>query len=402
MRRPGIVLLALTLNLAITAPAFARPAWKQKIDRAIGGRSMGVSVHYEGKAIYEHASKARRVPASNEKLLLSMGLYATLTPEYRIPTSVYGPAPADGVIRGKVWLSGRGDPTITAGGRFGRSLPFRATGLTNLARQLKNAGVRKIKGRVMGDTGFFGRDWYAPGWKSSFPAEEVPLPSALTFEGNTHKGAHITNPEWRAARALTQKLKARGIKVAKGARAANMPVGQAALATTFSRPLHVLVQFMNRKSSNFFAEVFGKLLGVMRNGAPGTIAKGADAIENWWASKWGVALSANDGSGLSYDNRVSPRGITRLLDVADDHAWGAQLRKDLPTGGQGTLEDRLHGIPVRAKTGTLDGVSALSGWVWLRREKAWATFSMLSSGMPKYSAAVIEDRIVNVLHRAAN
>lgn len=362
---------------------------------------MGVSVHYDGKAIYEHGSKARRIPASNEKLLLSMGLYATLTPEYRIPTALFGPAPADGVIRGKLWLSGRGDPAVTSGGRFGRSLPFRPTRLAKLARMLKKSGVRKIKGRVMGDTGFFGRDWYAPGWKSNFPAEEVPLPSALTFEGNSYKGTHITNPEWRAARALTQRLEAKGIRVTKGARAANMPVGQAALATTFSRPLHVLVRFMNRKSSNFFAEVLGKLLGVMRNGAPGTIAKGADAIENWWAQKWGVALTARDGSGLSYDNRVSPRGITRLLDVADNHAWGAQLRRDMPTGGQGTLEDRLHGLPIRAKTGTLDGVSALSGWIWLREEKAWATFSILSSGMPKYTAAAIEDRIVNVLHRAA-
>ena len=362
---------------------------------------MGVSVHYRGRAIYEHGSKARRTPASNEKLLLSMGLYATLTPDYRIPTAVYGPAPVDGVVRGKLWLSGHGDPTITAGGGYGKSLPFKATGLGRLARLVKKAGVRKIKGRVMGDTGFFGRDWFAPGWKSSFPAEEVPLPSALTFEGNTHKGTHITNPEWRAARAFTRRLQAKGIKVSKGARAANMPDGQAALATVFSRPLHVLVQFMDRKSSNFFAEVFGKLLGVMRNGAPGTIAKGADAIEGWWASKWGVAMSAYDASGLSYANRVSPRGITRLLDVADDHSWGAQLRKDLPTGGQGTLEDRLHGIPVRAKTGTLDGVSALSGWVWLRRTKEWATFSILSSGLPKYTAAAIEDRIVSVLHRAA-
>jgi D-alanyl-D-alanine carboxypeptidase len=73
----------------------------------------------------------------------------------------------------------------------------------------------------------------------------------------------------------------------------------------------------------------------------------------------------------------------------------------MPTGGQGTLEDRLHGIPVRAKTGTLSNISALSGWVWLRQEKAWATFSILSGGMPKYTAAAIEDRIVRVVHRAA-
>jgi D-alanyl-D-alanine carboxypeptidase/D-alanyl-D-alanine-endopeptidase (penicillin-binding protein 4) len=179
-----------------------------------------------------------------------------------------------------------------------------------------------------------------------------------------------------------------------------MPVGKTVLATTFSRPLHKLVRYMDRQSSNFFAEVLGKLLGVMRAGAPGTIEKGANAIESW-AQKWGVALTTNDGSGLSYYNRVSPRAVTKLLEVTDEHAWGPRLRKDLPTGNEGTLEDRLQGVPVRAKTGTLENISALSGWVWMKHQKAWAEFSILSSGMPKYSAAGIEDRIVRILNRAA-
>ena len=401
MRRAGVVLLATLICTAIVPRAYARAGWKTKIDKAVGGHSIGVSVRYAGKSIYEHGSKTRRVPASNEKLLLSMTLYATLTPDYRIPTSILGPAPENGVVDGKVWLSGRGDPSITSGGRFGKELPFRPTRLAKLARLLKQAGVRRIKGHIVGDTGFFSHDWFAPGWKSEFPAEEVALPSALTFEGNTHKGTHISNPEWRAARAFTQRLRAVGIAVTKGARAGNMPVGKPILATTFSRPLHTLVRYMDRQSSNFFAEVFGKLVGVIRKGAPGTIAKGAGVIQSWWARRWGVALTANDSSGLSYDNRVSPRGITRLLEVADDHAWGPQLRKDLPTGNEGTLEDRLQGVPVRAKTGTLENVSALSGWVWLRHERKWAEFSILSNGMPKYQAAGIEDRIVRIINRAA-
>ena len=362
---------------------------------------MGVSVRYAGKTIYEHGAKVHRVPASNEKLLLSMALYATLTPEYRIPTSVLGAAPVNGVVKGKLWLSGRGDPSITSGGRFGKDLPFHPTRLAKLARLVKKAGVEKIRGHVVGDTGFFSHDWFAPGWKSDFPSQEVALPSALTFEGNTHNGRHISNPEWRAARAFTKRLESIGVKVVKGPRAANMPVGKPVLTTIFSRPIHKLVRYMDRQSSNFFAEVFGKLLGVMKHGAPGTIAKGASVIENWWAHKWGVALTANDASGLSYDDRVSPRGITRLLEVADEHVWGAQLRKDLPTGNQGTLEDRLQGVPVRAKTGTLENVSALSGWVWLKGPGAWAQFSILSNGMPKYAAAGIEDRIVRILNRAA-
>jgi D-alanyl-D-alanine carboxypeptidase len=89
--------------------------------------------------------------------------------------------------------------------------------------------------------------------------------------------------------------------------------------------------------------------------------------------------------------------MLKLLWVADAAAWGPVLRDALATGGQGTLEDRLHGVRVRAKTGTLDGVSALSGWVWLEKEGTWTEFSILSRGMPKWVASSIEDAIVRVL-----
>ena len=52
---------------------------------------------------------------------------------------------------------------------------------------------------------------------------------------------------------------------------------------------------------------------------------------------------------------------------------------------------------MRAKTGTLTDISALSGWVWLSREQAWAEFSILSSGMSKARSVVIEDAIVQVV-----
>jgi D-alanyl-D-alanine carboxypeptidase len=61
------------------------------------------------------------------------------------------------------------------------------------------------------------------------------------------------------------------------------------------------------------------------------------------------------------------------------------------------LEDRLGGVRVRAKTGTLIGVSALSGYVWLERRATWAEFSILSTGMSKSAAVRIEDAVVRIL-----
>jgi D-alanyl-D-alanine carboxypeptidase/D-alanyl-D-alanine-endopeptidase (penicillin-binding protein 4) len=104
-----------------------------------------------------------------------------------------------------------------------------------------------------------------------------------------------------------------------------------------------------------------------------------------------------DASGLSYRDRVTARGIVTLLTYATRAPWGTALRRALPWGGVGTLDDRLHDVVVRAKTGTLDGISALSGWVRLRHDHRWGQFSILSSGMSKSTAVRIEDRIVRIL-----
>ncbi|MGH7425896.1 MAG: D-alanyl-D-alanine carboxypeptidase, partial [Candidatus Methylomirabilales bacterium] len=162
-----------------------------------------------------------------------------------------------------------------------------------------------------------------------------------------------------------------------------------------------LLTLMNRLSDNFYAEVLGKLLGASAAGPPGTIAKGARTIRAWVASH-GVEFALYDSSGLSYANRVTAQDILRLLWVADAAPWGDLLRQTLPSGGQGTLKGRLAGVRVRAKTGTLEDVSALSGWVWLEKEGAWAEFSILSGGMPKWQASRIEDRIVRLLASSAH
>jgi D-alanyl-D-alanine carboxypeptidase len=80
--------------------------------------------------------------------------------------------------------------------------------------------------------------------------------------------------------------------------------------------------------------------------------------------------------------------------------WTDELRRALPRGGQGTLAHRLRTVDVRAKTGTLDRISALSGWVKLERTGTWAEFSILSRGMSKDASVRIEDRIVRAV--AAN
>jgi serine-type D-Ala-D-Ala carboxypeptidase/endopeptidase (penicillin-binding protein 4) len=380
------------LNLAGASEALdlevLRAGWMIRVDRLTEGRSIGVAVEEEGAVLYQRASTVPRIPASNQKLLLSMALLDRFGPEFRLRTVAAAPLVESGIVRGDLWILGTGDPTIDR------------KALSALSKRLVSAGIVTIEGRVMGSTSYFSRDWFAPGWKSDFPEDEIALPSALTFRGNELGGRHVDDPERRAAAWVTRRLRARGVRVAGPPGSGEAPPGLTELAAIESRPLGVLLRIINRYSWNFGAEVLGKRLGLERSGAPGSIAKGAEAIRTW-AAEGGTPLSAFDSSGLSYRNRVSPTGIVRLLALAEDRPWGPSLHSSLPGPGQGTMKGRLKGVMVRAKTGTLTRVSSLSGWVWLEQRGVWAEFSIISRGLQKPVAMGIENTIVRTLARAA-
>lgn len=366
-----------------------RPGWMRAIDRLVGGRPLGVSVREGDEYLYRYRDVRRRTPASNEKLLLSMALLDRLGAESTLVTEVAATAPpVAGVVSGDLWILGQGNPDI------------RESTLNRLAQALAAGGLTQVQGSVMGSTAYFDRDWMAPGWKSYFPRTQVALPTALTFEGNQAGGAHITDPELRAARVLTSELRERDVVVTEPAGSGQPPELLTPVTQIESEFLPRLLDIMNRYSSNFWAEVLGKRLGVETGGVPGSIAKGAAGIQAFAAAQ-GVVVKARDSSGLSYANRVSPSGIARLLSVSERRPWGEDLREALPEGGQGTLQNRLHRVPVHAKTGTLTSISALSGYVWLRRSQVWAEFSILSRGLSKDQAVRIEDGVVRLLWRRA-
>jgi serine-type D-Ala-D-Ala carboxypeptidase/endopeptidase (penicillin-binding protein 4) len=357
--------------------------WMSKIDDVVGGRSFSVAVGEAGATLYQRAATTPRTPASNEKLLLSMALLDTFGPSSVITTEAATKSDAvHGTLPGNLWILGRGDPEVDRGT------------MGALARRIVAAGIEKIDGRIIGSTGYFLRDWSAPGW-NDVARRYVARPTALTFDGNASNA-----PERAAAAALTQQLERRGVKVTGGPASGRPPGGLADVASVQSRPLQDILARLLRPSNNFYAEVLGKGLGADVSGAPGTIAKGAAALQAW-VRDHGADFTLHDNSGLSYTNRVTAAGIIDLLNQAEDAAWGGDLRRALPTGGQGTLRDRLHHAKIRAKTGTLTSISALSGWVWSDHLDTWIEFSILSSGTSKTTASRIEGQIVKILQASA-
>jgi D-alanyl-D-alanine carboxypeptidase/D-alanyl-D-alanine-endopeptidase (penicillin-binding protein 4) len=393
---PARVSVAAVVVLVVAAGptpvAAAPPQWKQDIAAAIGNRDVSVAVGLDRGWLYRQGAWRQRAPASNQKLLLSMALLHRTSLTTRLRTELFAKgATKAGVFRGNLWIMGHGDPSV---GRLTMGA---------LARAVHAAGIRRIRGRVMGaTTGFFLRDWWAPGWRDYFPRDYIALPTALTFEGNQDaRGVHIRDPELRAARFLTRRLRALGIAVTMEAGAGAPPTGLRHIATVRSDAFQFLIRNMNRRSKNFYAEVLGKWLGRLVLGGLGSIAKGALVIERF-AHGHGADNTAYDASGLSYKNRISPQDLVSLLWFAESRPWGDELRLGLPTGDQGTLKGRLIGVKVRAKTGTLIDISALSGWVWMAKESAWGEFSIMSRGMSKADAVAIEDRIVRIVANRAS
>ena len=387
---PASALAAPPRRHAAAGDPAAEPWWQRRIDAQVAGRPTSVTVGEDGAFWYRHLARVQRIPASNEKLVLSMALLSAVGADHVIQTrAVAGAAPVDGVVEGNLWIVGHGDPEVAP------------DTLDALAKRIAEAGVTRITGSVVGDTGPFLRDWWAPGWKDDFPAVEIPIPTALTYRGNLGpEGRHIDDPEMRAAAALTKALWRHGVAVGKGPKVSHATGSLVKVAMVESAPVIDILRRMDVDSVNFDAEVLGKVLGAETSGT-GSIASGAAAIDAYAAANGAPMFESHDASGLSYANRVTTQGMVRLLFAADDEPWAAQLRRALPTGGQGTLEERLGHLRVRAKTGTLTDVSALSGWVWSDRVGGWVEFSILSASLSKDEAVHIEDAIVRIVSELA-
>jgi D-alanyl-D-alanine carboxypeptidase/D-alanyl-D-alanine-endopeptidase (penicillin-binding protein 4) len=191
------------------------------------------------------------------------------------------------------------------------------------------------------------------------------------------------------------------------------PEAKTQLAYLRSEPLSQLLYQVGKYSDNFYAEMVLKALGSKTSGQPGSTAAGASALLSWLA-RAGIdttGVVVKNGSGLFDANRVSPRVLAEALAAAHrEPAISSEMVAQLAIGGvDGTLHKRFakHAATraVRAKTGTLNTVTALSGYVLAPGGREPVVFSIVASGVPPHEArgridAVVEE-IARELWRAA-
>lgn len=180
------------------------------------------------------------------------------------------------------------------------------------------------------------------------------------------------------------------------------------LAEHRSRPLATLLAEMNKPSDNLYAELLFKVTGAAVYGTPGTSDKAKRVIENM-LREWGMdtgALRIADGSGVSRYTLLSPEIVTRVLvEMYRDFRYRSEFVASLPIAGvDGTLAGRMHGLAaegvLHAKTGSLSGVSTLSGYT-TGRDGTELAFSIMMAHFIGSTASFrkIQDRLCDVLAR---
>jgi serine-type D-Ala-D-Ala carboxypeptidase/endopeptidase (penicillin-binding protein 4) len=207
-------------------------------------------------------------------------------------------------------------------------------------------------------------------------------------------------------RALTEQgVKVKAREIASGA----VPSTARLLAAHDSAPLSEVVRHMNKASDNYLAECVLKTLGAetKRTPGPATWDDGRAALHDFLATIGmpKAGYRADNGSGLFDATEVSARQVTAVLRAAHkDFRVGPDLIASLPVGGvDGTLAKRWHGRPaqgrVRAKTGTLDKVTTLAGYLAIDSEHPLG-FAILVNDIPpgqRASARTAADEIIDAL-----
>ena len=217
----------------------------------------------------------------------------------------------------------------------------------------------------------------------------------------------IDNPALFAGLAAKLFLEKAGVKVKGKVKVGEAPrKGRRRLAREVSRTLGLAIVDINKLSNNFMAEQLLRTLGVQK-GARGDWIAGAKVVHDFLRKEVGLKGDFRyvNGSGLFGDTAFSAAQMVQVL----RHVHTAtppmpELAASLPLNGtDGTLRRRLRELPagtVRAKTGTLDGVVCLSGYVTLK-DGTLAAFSILINDLkgPAWKAWKIQDTILLALAR---
>jgi D-alanyl-D-alanine carboxypeptidase/D-alanyl-D-alanine-endopeptidase (penicillin-binding protein 4) len=244
------------------------------------------------------------------------------------------------------------------------------------------------------------------------------LTLAGTTSGTGTYAVTVHDPSLYAAQAFAEVLAESGIRITGGVkrdrttRAAYVQnKGGFSVLAIHETPITAALDRANKDSMNLYAEALCKRLGYATTGQPGSWTNGPAAVGAFLTGKVGIPATEfhlDDGCGLSKENRISANGMLRILMYDFNSPNRDTFLSSLAVAGEdGTLEKRFRGSDldgrVYAKTGFVNGVSSLSGYVKTKSNQ-WYAFSILFNNIPMYSNSTykpLQERIVAAIDRNA-
>lgn len=350
-----------------------------------------------GDTLYSHNAGKLFVPASNQKILSGSVALAQLGADYRYRTTfvTHGKI-ANGVLDGDLIVIGRGDPTVSDRVK-GNAMAFMQTVADSIAAK----GIRHITGSLRPGGDAFPDSIYGYGWEwddlrgeSAAPVDELELNEGMTVrpakvDGRDTLVAIATDsPTNTYLAALALGLNKRGVVIDHAVGGIDSLTAPAdTIYSFYSPPLREILKSFLKPSQNQTGEALIKTLGLEKTGV-GMADSGAVVIRKQLAA-WGVDSTSTviyDGSGMSRHDLVTPEAIVKILiGIQKDIAFMAFYDALPIVGIDGTVRTRMLGSTavgnIHAKTGTLEFVRSLSGYVTTAvGEKL--VFSMLSNHYP--------------------
>ncbi len=380
---PATPVLSARRAPSLVAVPAAEQALSQQLTtfvETVPGESCLVVTHDE-RTVFEYRPALPLVGASTQKLVTGMVALDRLGADMKFRTEVLATESADdGIVEGDLWIVGGGDPIIATDDYVGAYMePPISTDIEALADQIAASGLTTVTGGVNADETRYDAERYLSVWPDRFIEQNQTGPlGALTINDafssypaeNFIRGEAIAadDPAVEAAADFDDLLEARGVSIGGGQSNQPAPDGLTSLGAIESPPLADIVADMISASDNATAELLLKEIGRTADGQPVGSTNGGVTVAQQVVSSSGLpsdGVVITDGSGLSPENRVTCAFLVGLL---EREGTDSDLTAGLPVAGEsGTLRDRFVGTPIegrlRAKTGTLNDVTALAGFV---------------------------------------
>ena len=338
-----------------------------------------VAIEWMGVRLGALNSSKALIPASATKLIIAAVALEILKPEFTYTTKVHGNLDASGSVA-DLYFVGGGDPLIVRNEYVAtEKYPTTSgTSLEQLADSLVAAGLRRVAGSVVGVDSRYDDKRFVDIWPQDFRYTEAGPLGALIVDDGVVLG-QLTKPDDPAIAAATELqnlLSARGVMFGALPRRDSLPANLAQIASIQSAPLTSIIQEMMVNSDNNTAELLLKEIG-FASSATGSTAAGLTAVKEQLA-KWKIGKDVQifDGSGLAAEGRISCDVFMTLLNTFSTTMPGLMAI----AGETGTIRETFDGTAVagklRGKTGTLNGVKALVGYLPVTNSGP-VTFSLL-------------------------